>query len=101
MIILVHANNDYITSMSVYLPISCLDITYCNIRNGSCPYGYDYYIFLVIWYPVDAGPMQVTVEMRLSFLHALTDLCIRSGSKRSSAHPKKDPKIICYCSYGR
>jgi hypothetical protein len=35
MILLVHANNDYIASMSVYLPASSLDITYCDIRNGS------------------------------------------------------------------
>ena len=85
---MIHANYDYTASISVYLPVSCLDITYCNIRNGSCPYGYDYCIFLVIWYTVDAAPMPATVEMHLSFLHPLTDLCIRSASKRSSAHPK-------------
>jgi hypothetical protein len=91
--------------MSVYLPASCLDITYCNIRKGSYLYGDDYCIFLVIWYTADDAPMTATVEIHLSFLHPLTDLCIRPASKRSSAHPKIQRSfafafLVGSCRYG-
>jgi hypothetical protein len=76
MILLVHANSDYTASMCVYLPASCLDITCCNIRNGSYLYGYDYCIFLVIRYTADDAPMPATVEIHLSFCIP-KDLCIR------------------------
>ena len=77
MILLVHADNDYTASISVNLPASCLDITYCNIQNGSYRYGYDYCIFLVLWYTADDASMPATVEIHLSFLHPSKDLCIR------------------------
>jgi hypothetical protein len=104
MILLVHANSDYTASMSVYLPASCLDITCCNIRNGSYLYGYDYCIFLVIRYTADDAPMPATVEIHLSFCIP-KDLCIRLSSKRSSAHPKIQRSfaialLVGSCRYG-